>query len=164
MAFGLPSEAASLAFLSILFALAFFIASARSRHPTVDLVPAACLNLALQALHVAEEFATGFHRAAPAMLGLEPWSASYFVSVNMAALALWALAVRAAALGRISRFWRAWLWFLAIASIGNAVWHPAASLARLTYFPGTATAPFLGVAGYLLARALAGGARGRRGA
>ena len=155
---GLPSELASLGSLSILLLVAFVIAGqgAGAVLTAREVVPPACLTLALQALHVIEEFATGFHRRAPAMLGFEPWSPVYFVAVNLAAIALWLLAFRAASLGRANRAWRTLLWFLAIASIGNAFWHPLASFAIAAYFPGTVTAPFLGVAGFLLARALAG--------
>ena len=156
MPFGLPSELAPVAFLSILLAAAVLL-SLRYGSPSVAaprVVPAACLNLALQALHVAEEFSTGFHRQAPAMLGLEPWSPSFFVWINLTAVALWTLALRACTLGRVNPFWAALLWFLAIASIGNALWHPLVSLAIRQYFPGTVSAPFLGIAGFLLARAM----------
>jgi hypothetical protein len=160
---GLPSELASLAFLSILLLVAFIVAGQGGRPLLTagEVIPPACLTLALQALHVIEEFATGFHRRAPAMLGFEPWSPVYFVAVNLAAIALWLLAFRALSLGRANRAWRTLLWFLAIASVGNAFWHPLVSLATAAYFPGTVTAPFLGVAGFLLARALTGRGPGR---
>jgi hypothetical protein len=158
MPFNAPSEAAGPAFLSILLAIAFLLAWRAP--PKADrwarLIAPASLTLALQSLHVAEEFSTGFHRQAPAMLGLEPWSPSFFVSFNLAAIASWALALAAFASGRANAFWSGLLWFLAISSMGNALWHPAISLIIGGYFPGTVTAPFLGIAGYLLARALIG--------
>ena len=155
MPFGLPSEAASLAFLSILLGLALLIARSPGRVLSVDRVlPAASLNLAGQALHVAEEFSSGFHERAPALLGLEPWSASYFVWINLAAIAAWCLALGALSSGRATALPVGLLWFLALASIGNGIWHPATSLAIGGYFPGTITAPFLGLAGFRLARVL----------
>jgi hypothetical protein len=157
MPLGLPSEVAGPAFLSILLVIAFLIAASRP-HGAMDaarVLPPACLNLAVQALHVAEEFSTGFHSRAPAILGLDPWSPAFFVSLNLAAIALWSLALGALALGRANLFWRCLLWFLAIASMGNAIWHPLTSLILGTYFPGTVTALPLGFTGLLLARRLA---------
>ena len=155
MPLDLPSEAASLAMLSILLLAALIVAAARP--PAADterVVRAASLNLALQALHVAEEFSWGFHERAPALMGLEAWSDGYFVWVNLAAIAAWSLALGAFAGGRANRLWSGLFWFLALASLGNALWHPASSIAIGGYFPGTVTAPFLGLAGYRLARAL----------
>lgn len=156
MPLGLPSEAASLAFLGIILAAAMIIAFARRRAPLGrGVFQASCVNLALQALHVAEEFSAGFHVRAPALFGLPPWSPDFFVWINMAAISAWTLALAAIAAGRPNVVASGLLWFLALASIGNAVWHPAASLALGGYFPGTATAVPLGAAGLVLAAALA---------
>jgi hypothetical protein len=154
MPFGLPGELVSLAFLAILLAAAFVVAGGRERPDPARALPPACLALALQALHVGEEFGTGFQWRAPALFGLPPWSPAYFVWVNLAAIALWLLALRSLALGRTPLPAATLLWFLAIASIGNAVWHPVATLATGAYFPGTVTALLLGAAGYRLAGAL----------
>ena len=51
--------------------------------------PAALMALSVQALHFAEEFATGFDRRLPNLLGLSPWQPAFFVSFNMAWMALW---------------------------------------------------------------------------
>ncbi|HEX8644860.1 MAG TPA: HXXEE domain-containing protein [Allosphingosinicella sp.] len=156
MPFDLPGEAASLGFFSLLLAIAMTVAVRRRGSMKADrVVPAACLALAVQALHVAEEFATRFHVVAPELFGLQPWSDAYFIWVNMAAIAGWALAIAAVASGRGHAFWAGLLWFLALASLGNALWHPAASIALGAYFPGTITAPLLGIAGFVLARRLA---------
>ena len=156
MPFGLPSEAASIAILSFLLTLAMLIGvrGRRSLAPRERVLPPASAALALQSLHVGEEFWAGFHREAPALFGLQPWAASYFVWVNMGAIALWSLALGAFASGRANAFWGGLLWFLAIASIGNGIWHPAASLATGAYFAGTATALPLGLFGVVLVRAL----------
>jgi hypothetical protein len=157
MPFGLPSEAASLAFLGILLVAAMIIAFAHRGAPLgTRTLPAACVDLALQALHVAEEFSAGFHVRAPALFGLPPWSPDFFVWINMAAIAAWTLALAAIASGRPNVPAIGLLWFLALASIGNALWHPATSIALGGYFPGTATAVPLGLAGLVLATALAG--------
>jgi hypothetical protein len=156
----LPSELAGPAFLSIILAAAVALA-ARSRAPEAPLrlLPAGCLALALQAAHVAEEFAAGFHLRLPRLVGLDPWSAEFFVSFNLAWIALWALALRAFAGGAAPLAARAALWFLALAAIGNAIWHPALSVATGAYFAGTATALPLGAAGLLLVRRLSPGRR-----
>ena len=152
----MPSEVIGPAFLAILLAVAFFLAArGRSRCKEMRIaIPAACVTLALQALHVAEEFATGFHHRLPALLGLDPWSSVFFLSFNCAWLALWSLAIGAIATGRLLFAARVALLFLALAACGNALWHPALSLATAAYFPGTATALALGPAGFILARLL----------
>ena len=154
MQFNLPSEIASLIFLSLLLAASASIAVRSDRRPMADILAPACLALALQALHVGEEFAAGFYIQAPAMFGLPPWSPSFFVWINVVALSVWLLTLREIAVGRASALSAAWLWFLALSSVGNAIWHTAGSLFIGGYFPGTVTAPFLGVAGWLLLRQL----------
>ena len=156
----LPSELAGPAFLAIVLVAAVVIAAwRRAPDEPQRVVRAGCLALALQAVHVAEEFAAGFHLRLPRLIGLEPWSAEFFVSFNLAWIAVWALALRAFAGGAAPLTARAALWFLALAAVGNAVWHPALSIATGTYFPGTVTAVPLGAAGLLLVRRLLPDAR-----
>ena len=154
----LPSALAGPAFLAIVLAIAILVA-VRSGPPAAPMraLSAGCLTLALQAAHVAEEVLAGFHLRVPRLVGLDPWSAQFFVAFNLAWIALWALALRSFAAGTPPLAARAALWFLALAAIGNALWHPALSLATFSFFPGTATALPLGVAGLLLVRALAPG-------
>jgi hypothetical protein len=47
----------------------------------------------VQAVHFAEELATGFHRRFPELLGLSPWSLPFFVSFNLVWLAIWGLSL-----------------------------------------------------------------------
>ena len=152
----MASEAAGPAFLSILLALAVAVAVARRQFPldSERVLPAAAIALALQAVHVAEEFATGFHRALPGLLGLVAWSPGFFVAFNLGWIALWSMSLAAVAGGRTPVAAAASLWFLAIAAVGNAVWHPLLLLATGGYFPGSASALPLGAAGWLLARRL----------
>ena len=152
----MPSEVVGPAFLAILLAVAFVL-GARGRNRCREMriaIPAACVTLALQALHVAEEFATGFHHRLPALLGLDPWSGVFFLSFNCAWLTIWALAIGAIATRRFLFAARVALLFLALAACGNGLWHPALSLATAAYFPGTASALPLGWAGLILARRL----------
>jgi ribosomal protein S18 acetylase RimI-like enzyme len=88
--------------LAVAAALAIGLAVARARIHAggEELRAAARLALAatgVQALHFAEELATGFPRRFPELLGLEPWSLRFFVSFNLFWLAVWALSSRALA-------------------------------------------------------------------
>ncbi|MGH3056358.1 MAG: HXXEE domain-containing protein [Gaiellaceae bacterium] len=105
------------------------------------------IALGLQGLHFVEEWLTGFEVRFPLLLGLNPWPAAFFVSFNLAWLAIWAIALLMVRRFRIALFP---LWFLAIAAIANGIAHPLASLGMRGYFPGMVTAPLLGVAGVLL--------------
>jgi len=106
----------------------------------------------LQGAHFTEEAATGFYRRFPELLGLTPWSFRFFVSFNLAWLAIWAIA----AWGLAARQWAALfpLWFLGIGCVVNGIAHPAMSLAVGGYVPGLITSPFVGVVGVLVLRQL----------
>ena len=56
----------------------------------IGLVAAA---IAVQGIHFAEEWATGFYERFPRLLGLYPWSAALWVSFNLAWIAIWCLAL-----------------------------------------------------------------------
>ncbi len=107
---------------------------------------------ALQAMHFAEEYATGFQVRFPALRGLPPWSDGFFVSFNVAWLAIWTVAAIGLRRGVRAAFFPAW--FFALAGIGNGIMHPACSLAVRGYFPGLFTSPLVGGAGVLLCRRL----------
>ena len=76
-----------------------------------------------------------------------------FVSVNLVALAVWVLSVPALK-ARVSAALFP-LWFLAVASVSNALLHPALAIATGGYFPGVLTSPVVGLAGLFLLRGLA---------
>lgn len=76
-----------------------------------------------------------------------------FVSVNLVALAIWVLAVPVLMARSSAALFP--LWFLAVASVSNAVLHPALAIADGGYFPGVLTSPVVGVAGLFLLRGLA---------
>lgn len=113
-------------------------------------LPMFLLTLALQCLHFAEEFWTGFQRRFPERLGLAPWTDTFFVTFNTAWLCLWLLAAAAISAGLPSRLAAAAVWFLAFAAVGNGIAHPALAILAGGYFPGLLTAPFLGLAGSVL--------------
>jgi hypothetical protein len=112
----------------------------------------AMVALLTQAVHFAEELATGFQQRFPALFGLTPWSDGFFVAFNLFWLAIWAVSIWSlASRGRWVLFP---LWFLAIAGCANGVAHPLLSLRAAGYFPGLFTSPFVGVAGAALLRRL----------
>ena len=156
-----PSEIVGTAFLWAIFALAAVIAYSKRNEPPAptNIAPLVCLTLALQAVHCAEEFVTGFHITAPVLLGLAPWSPGFFVSLNLVWIALWSIA-----LGAVSRGVSIWpvmtaLWFLSLAAVANGFVHPLLSLLTADYFPGTITAIPLGFSGFVLARRMGSGRR-----
>lgn len=110
------------------------------------------VGIGVQALHFAEELATGFQKTLPAFFGYA-WSDARFAAFNL----FWLAAFAAAALG-LRRGWSAaalLVWFFALAGgIGNGVLHVAMGVARRGYFPGLLTAPFLFVIGVALLRRL----------
>ncbi|HEU4559215.1 MAG TPA: hypothetical protein VFS20_15260 [Longimicrobium sp.] len=121
----------------------------------------ALLTIVIQASHFGEEFATGFQRRFPQLLGLAPWSDGFFLVYNLAWLAIWAVSIPG--LARRHHVALFPLWFLAIAGIVNGLAHPLLSLRTSGYFPGLFTSPLIGIAGLLLFRALLAITDGRRG-
>jgi len=120
------------------------------RRSAVLLVLAA---IAAQGLHFAEELGAGFFQRFPAVLGLPPWSRSFFVSFNLTWIAIWLFA--AAGLRRRLVVALAPVWFLALASMANGVLHPLLALRDARYFPGLYTSPLLLVVGIALTHRLA---------
>jgi hypothetical protein len=112
----------------------------------------AAITLVLQVAHFAEEWTTGFHRLFPEMLGLAPWSGTFFVTFNIGWIAIWCLTI-ASLRNRPRVLWFP-VWFLAIASIANGIVHPMLAVVSGGYFPGLWTSPFVGIAGVVLLRAL----------
>lgn len=112
----------------------------------------AAMTIIMQCAHFTEEWYNGFHKRFPEMLGLVPWSDTFFVFFNVIWIAIWSLC---AAFLRIQpRAFSFPIWFLAIASVVNGIGHPVLAIVSGGYFPGLWTSPFPGAAGVLLLRAL----------
>ena len=108
--------------------------------------------ISLHCMHFLEEFLTGFHLRFPALLGLQAWTVEFFVTVNLACIALWSLSAAGIWSGlRLAYFP---LWFLVIAMLANCAAHPAFALLTGGYFPGLATSPLMGWMGVVLWRKL----------
>ncbi len=117
-----------------------------------------CVGVALHICHFAEEALTGFYIRFPELLGLASWPVSFFVSFNLAWIAVWLLCV--AWVGAYPRAAIIPIWFLAIGSTANGIVHPLLALAAGGYFPGLWSSVPVGILGIVLLRALAAATRG----
>ena len=135
-------------------------ASARWKNDPAAVLPMYLLAIAVQCLHFAEEYVTGFQRQFPKLIGYE-WSDAQFVTFNVAWLALFVLA----GLGVYRCVQLAYLvvLFLALAGgVGNGVGHLLLSATQGRYFPGAATAPLCLLVGIALLSRLFGEPRVRQ--
>jgi hypothetical protein len=107
----------------------------------------------IQIAHFVEEWIGTFYEHFPALLGLRPWPALFFVIFNAVWIAAWCASVLVT-LRRASPVALFPLWFLGISAALNGVAHPLLAAARGGYFPGLWTSPLVGMAGVLLLRAL----------
>lgn len=123
------------------------------RGPWRRLALVLAIAIGVQGVHFLEEWATGFHHRFPELLGLVPWSASLWVSFNLAWIAIWGLALAGLLAGRRSALFP--VWFLAVACVANGVAHPLLALAAGGYFPGLWTSPLAGLVGGVLCARLA---------
>ena len=118
------------------------------KNDPVRVLPIYFIAVAIQCLHFAEEFATGFQRQFPKLLGSE-WTDAQFVVFNMIWLALFVLA----GLGVYRRIQLAYLVVLflaAVGGVGNGASHLVLSATQSRYFPGSVTAPLCLLAGIAL--------------
>ena len=78
--------------LSVGLIIAYFLwAAARWKNDPAAVLPMYLLAIAVQCLHFAEEYLTGFQRQFPKLIGDE-WSDTRFVTFNLAWLAVFVLA------------------------------------------------------------------------
>jgi hypothetical protein len=120
------------------------------------------VGVLFQALHFAEEYATGFFERFPSLLGLAPWTPGFFIAFNVGWIGIWLCAAFGLHAGYRLAFFP--VWFFAIAAIANGIAHPILSLRVGGYFPGLLTSPILGVVGILLwSRLIAATTSQRRG-
>ena len=114
---------------------------ARVPLPTVAaFLPAFLCVLAVQLLHFAEEYVTGFRTEFPALYGAAPFPESLFVGFNMVTYAVVAITC-VVALTTTRRFLiMPALFFVLYGAIGNAVAHTWWSIQTHGYFPGFFTA------------------------
>jgi hypothetical protein len=106
----------------------------------VRFVPLFFATLAIQFLHFAEEFATGFAEFFPKLYGGEPYSHNAFVAFNMTAYAVFTLACLLLCYRRIGFMLMPVLFFAFYGAAGNAIAHSWWSLDAFAYRPGLITA------------------------
>lgn len=149
------------ALLSVGLVIAYLLwVAARWKNDPAAVLPMYLLAIAVQCLHFAEEYVTGFQRQFPKLIGYE-WSDARFVTFNMAWLAVFVLA----GLGIYRRVQLAYLvaLFLALAGgVGNGAGHLLLGATQGKYFPGMATAPFCLLMGIALLTRLFGETRVRQ--
>jgi hypothetical protein len=139
--------------LSVVLIAAYAIwANMKLNDDSIDILPLYLTGIALQCLHFCEEYVTGFQREFPELLGYE-WSDTRFVVFNL----IWLSVFIAAAVGVHRGIRPAYLivvFFAMAVGIGSGLGHPALSIVRQRYFPGTLTAPLTFLVGVLLFRRL----------
>lgn len=103
-------------------------------------LPVYLLAVAVQCLHLTEEYLAGFYRQFPKLMGGGSWSDALFVTFNMLWLAVFVLA----GVGVYRRWQMAYVAVIFLALIGgvaNGVAHLLLSAMYWRYFPGVVTAP-----------------------
>ena len=120
----------------------------KTRLPTGSaFLPVFFALLAVQFIHFAEEFTTEFRTAFPLLYGGGSYSANLFVTFNMIAYCVFALACILTFTRNIRFLLFPALFFIIYGAIGNAISHTWWSLYLRSYFPGLITAQLFWVAG-----------------
>lgn len=142
--------------LNLGLVIAFFVWSfrfhdknqARNRIVSIYLIA-----IAVQCMHVCEEYLMNFHIKLPELLGYDEWSGKLFVAFNL----IWLFVFVLAAYGLLHNVRLAYLvvWFFAIVGgIGNGIFHPVLSIIEGGYFPGLITSAAHLVVGIVLIKEL----------
>jgi hypothetical protein len=142
--------------LVVAMIVSYWIWLTRDEWPAAGrVVPVYLAAVVVQCTHLAEEYATGFHRAFPPVLGAEPWSGGRFLAFNLVWLAVFAAG--GVGLARSKRPAYLVALFLALGGgIGNGLGHLALVARAGGYFPGAYTGVLALVAGIVLANSLLG--------
>lgn len=96
-------------------------------------------SIAVQMLHLIEEYGGRFYELLPALFDQDPWQPQRFVVFNL----VWIGIFLVAAVGVFKRVRLAYLavWFMAlVGGIGNAIFHIWLAIQSTGYAPGVATA------------------------
>jgi hypothetical protein len=110
------------------------------------------LATSVQCLHLIEEYVGSFHEEFPKIWGYE-WGREEFLTFHLIGIAIFIVA--GVGLTRRIRLSYLFVWILAlVGGLGNGLLHLLATLVRLEYFPGAATAVTHLLVGLLLLREL----------
>ncbi len=104
-------------------------------------------TLAIQFLHFAEEFTTGFAEKFPRLYGSAPFSGDLFVTFNMSSYFVFTIACILALHKNIRFLIIPVLFFVVYGALGNAIAHTWWVIYTKGYFPGFVTAQLYWVAG-----------------
>ena len=119
-------------------------------------LPVFFVALAVQFIHFAEEFTTGFRTSFPLLYGGTPYSADLFVTFNMAAYFMFTLTCVLVFTKSFRFLLVPSLFFIIYGAIGNAISHTWWSLYLGAYFPGLVTAQLYWIVGPFLLYKLVG--------
>jgi hypothetical protein len=119
-------------------------------------LPIFFLALAVQFLHFAEEFVTGFRSDFPELYGGMPYTANLFVTFNMVSYSVFTVACLLAFTRGLRFFLIPPLFFVVYGAIGNAIAHTWWSIYLRQYFPGLISAQLFWVVGPLVLHRLVG--------
>jgi hypothetical protein len=132
----------------------------RARLPSAaEFLPLFLVALAVQFVHFAEEFLTGFRVDFPLLYGGAPYSDGLFVTFNMVSYAVFVLACILVYTAGLRFLLIPVLFYAVYGATGNAISHTWWSLYLHGYFPGFVTAQLYWVFGPLLLYKLVGGRR-----
>lgn len=112
--------------------------------------------LAVQFLHFAEEFTTGFRSKFPLLYGGTPYSDNLFVSFNMLSYFIFTLACILVFTRNLRFLLVPVLFYIIYGAIGNAISHTWWSLYLRSYFPGLITAQLYWILGPMVLYKLLG--------
>jgi Protein of unknown function with HXXEE motif len=118
----------------VLYLVTFF----RKLPDALDILPLYFFALAVQFLHFAEEHATHFDVAFPALFNAPPYPHNLFVSFNMVAYFMFII-------GGLAIYWKfkpltlIALFFVSYGVLGNAIAHLVFAIVAKGYFPGLYT-------------------------
>jgi hypothetical protein len=115
-----------------------------------EFLPVFFVALAVQFIHFAEEFTTGFRTRFPLLYGGLPYSEDLFVTFNMIAYFMFTLACILVFTRRLRFLLVPSLFFIVYGAIGNAISHTWWSFYLHAYFPGLITAQIYWIVGPLV--------------
>ena len=115
-----------------------------------EFLPMFFVALAVQFIHFAEEFTTGFYTKFPLLYSGPPYSVNLFVIFNMVAYFIFTLACILVFTRNLRFLMLPVLFYIVYGAIGNAISHTWWSLYLRSYFPGLITAQLYWVAGPLV--------------
>ena len=146
----------------IVWAVILWLWRTRQPLPTAaEVLPWYLIALAVQLVHFAEEFVTGFAEQFPHRYGAAPYAVDMFVWFNMGAYAVFVVAAVALWHGGNRKLLVPVLFFVVYGTLANAVAHLTWAILEGAYFPGLYTSLAFWILGPVLGYQLLGRSRSR---